>query len=405
MRASACLLAAALAAPTAVDALELTGRFSLFGAAAQAQSGQLGHIPGGSDTPAADQQSLRLMLDDATEHAEWSLHVKAFRQHLRGFPAASRHPSELFRYRPYAGAWHERSDAASSTRVAYELDRALLRRGFGNVRVGIGRQPVDWGSGRFWQPHNVFGAFAPVDLDTDFKPGIDAAVIDWYPSASSSLTAVYAFASRASPTISDSAAVHYRRQVGERAEMALLAGRVIANDVFGASFASDWAGIGWRLEAARTSVAESGEDALFWIAGLDYRFENGTLVTAEWHDNGRGATREAALGAMAADSLVAAGLQQHLGRRILGLAVDRDLTPLLRGGYKLLVGVLRDDAGNHRATSMLHQLSLVYSVSDESDLLLALQFGRGKSLDALGAPRSEFGHLPRQLTLRLRTYF
>ncbi|MBW6493275.1 MAG: hypothetical protein K0B16_01740 [Burkholderiaceae bacterium] len=63
------------------------------------------------------------------------------------------------------------------------------------------------------------------------------------------------------------------------------------------------------------------------------------------------------------------------------------------------------DPDGHRAGSLPHQLSLVYSLSNESDLMLALQSATGKSLSAAGLPQSEFGHLPLQLTLRWRSYF
>jgi hypothetical protein len=54
---------------------------------------------------------------------------------------------------------------------------------------------------------------------------------------------------------------------------------------------------------------------------------------------------------------------------------------------------------------MLHQLSLVRSLSNESDLLLSAAFGSGRGLDGAGAPRSSFGQLPPTATLRWRRYF
>jgi hypothetical protein len=107
---------------------------------------------------------------------------------------------------------------------------------------------------------------------------------------------------------------------------------------------------------------------------------------------------------MAGDPLVAYGLQQQLGRHILGVSLQRDLTPLLNGGYTLLAGTLRD-GDNRRHFSLLHQLNLTYSVSDESDLLFSLLYADGKGLNAADDPQSEFGHLPTSATLRLRFYF
>ncbi|MBK7664577.1 MAG: hypothetical protein IPJ21_13740 [Sterolibacteriaceae bacterium] len=404
MRISLCLFAAALLPLSTAHAAQLTGRASLFGSAARAGPGDIGNTGSGDRTLTSDQQSLRLMLDDAQDKVEWSLHVKTARQHLRGFPPAAGHSSDLFRYHPWAGDWVDKSGADSSTRVGYELDRAVYKRRFGQVAASLGRQPIDWGSGRFWQPMNVFGAFAPTDLDTDFKPGIDAAVVDWFPSAFSSLTAAYALSPRNDKAIDDSAAVRYRRQVGERSEMALLAGRVIGNDVAGASFETDWAGLGWRIEGVRYQLEQPREHSVFWIAGVDYQFGNGTSVIAEWYENSRGAADEPSLAAMQSDRLVASGLQPQLGRRVLGLSAEKDITPLVHGSYKLFLSPL-EDADGRTNTSLLHQLSFVYSVSNESDLLLSLLYASGKGLDAQGQPRSEFGHQPASVTLRLRYYF
>jgi hypothetical protein len=398
------LLLAGLLQPAVAYTAELTGRVSLFGSAARAGAGDVGNTGTGNQTLTSDQQSLRLMLEDTQDDAQWSLHLKTARQHLSGYPAAGRHSSQLFRYRDLSGNWREDIGASSSTRIGYELDRASYKRRFGPVSVSLGRQPIDWGSGRLWQPMNVFGAFAPTDLDTDYKPGIDAAVIDWFPSAFSSLTAVYALSPKDSPSIDDSAAVHYRRQVGERSEIALLAGKVIGNGVLGASFESDWAGLGWRIEGVRYHLEQPRDKSVFWIAGVDYQFSDGTLISAEWHDNSRGASREADLAGMQTDPLVVSGLQQQLSRGVLGLSAGKDLTPLLHGSYSLFVSPLKD-AMDERSISLLHQVSFTYSVSNESDLLLSFLVATGKGLNSLGAPRSEFGHLPASMTVRWRHYF
>ena len=104
-----------------------------------------------------------------------------------------------------------------------------------------------------------------------------------------------------------------------------------------------------------------------------------------------------------ADRLVVYGLQQHTARRVLGLAVRKDLTPLLSASYTLLANRLTN--GGRRATSLLQQLGLTYSLGNESDLLFSLTWAGGQGLDALGRPRSEFGHLPMGITARWRMYF
>ena len=386
-------------------AAELTGRFSLVGATAQAEQGDIGFINSGNRTLTADQQGLRLMLDETNKsnNSQWSIHLRTTRQHTSGYPASDIHSSDLFRYNKMSHNWLEEINASNITRVGYEVDRVVYKQRFDNVSVAIGRQPIDWGSGRFWQPQNVFGAFSPTDLDTDFKPGIDAVAVDWYPSSFSSLTAVYVPAPKNNLVTNGSSAMYYRSNVGETAEMTLLAGRVLDDNVIGASYESEWQGMGWRIEGVHYNEEQSNSSH-FWIAGVDYQFNNGILVTAEWHDNSRGVTSEMALTSIVTEQSVIYGLQSYLGRRVLGLSIDKDLTPLWHGRYTLLLSSLKD-SNNQGAESVLHQFSFNYSVSNESDLLVSMQFANGKGQNISNQPQSVFGHLPASLTLRLRFYF
>jgi hypothetical protein len=395
------LLVSVLVAPVSVaDAAELTGRVSVLGSLAQAHRGDVGSAV---DMPTADEQSLRLMLDEANDSAEWSIHAVLGRQNLNGYPGGVKGPADLFRYTSLSEDWVDEQSANSSTRAGYEIDRLFYKHRFGAVTVGLGRQPIDWGTGRFWQPMNVFGAFAPTTLDTDYKPGIDGAILDWFPSAFSSLTVAYVLSPEGSDS-EDSGAVRYRRQVGEQSEMTLLAGNVIGNTVLGASLEGEWRGVGWRIEGVHYRVERTDESALFWIAGLDYQFDDSTLVSAEWYDNSRGATHEADLPAMLTDPLVVYRLQQHMGRRVLGIGITRTITPLLQGSYTMLASIL-EDVHDRPAISTLHQLNLIYSVSNESDLLLSLLLTSGNGLREQSTLRSEFGHLPPSVTVRFRQHF
>ncbi|NIR95272.1 MAG: hypothetical protein GWO08_16945, partial [Gammaproteobacteria bacterium] len=81
-----------------------------------------------------------------------------------------------------------------------------------------------------------------------------------------------------------------RGQVGELSELSLVGGRVVGNRLIGAAFESSLAGMGWRMEGLYYTLDETDEKAFFWIAGIDYQFEDGTLIAAEWYDNSRGAT-------------------------------------------------------------------------------------------------------------------
>ena len=401
----ACMLSFAGFAASA-GAVDWTGRVSLLGSAADPRPGDVGDNARGR--PTTDQQSLRLMAQGQDDDAEWSLHLIAGRQQRRGLAAsggaAGAQASAPFRWRRLADDRISGDGQNRSTVISWEIDRAVYKRRFERATLALGRQPVDFGSGRFWQPLNVFGAFAPTALDTDHKPGIDALRLDAYPSAFSSLTLVHAFAPRGQRAIGDSTALHHRRQVGESSQAALLLSRVIGQQQFGGAFESDWRGLGWRFEALHTRPDGGGPGSLFWILGADHRFDNGLLAAVEWHDDARGATSEAGLAAVAASRPVALGLQQQLARRVLGLSLRRELGPLWNASFTVLASALRAADGGH-APSLLQQFSLLRSLGNESDLLLSLVLASGAGLGPGGQPRSSFGHLPATLSLRWRTYF
>lgn len=387
--------------------LELTGRFSMLGTTAQATQGDLGYLTK-DNILTADQQSLRLMLNESRENDEWLLHAKMLRRHLSDFTYSTTHSSQLFRYKNLSSDWLNETESNNSSYIGSDIDRLSYKHRYKNTTLTLGRQPIDWGSGRFWQPLNIFGAFSPIDLDTDYKPGIDAARLNWFPTDFSSLSTVYIFSPENNTAVDHktSAAMHYQRQVGGMSQLALVAGSVIGNPVFGASFESSWNGMGWRMEGVSYHLNRTDENSLFWIAGLDYQFSNGTLLSAELYNNSRGAKSVIAMRQTPSltDTFIKYGLQQHLSQNVLGLSFNKDISPLLNGGYTLLASPLKNDQGSVE-TSLLHQFNFRYSLSNESDLLFSLQFASGRGLNGATKTQSEFGHLPASMTLRLRFYF
>lgn len=395
----ALLLAAAV--PLA-QAGPLSARLSLTGSTGYAQPGDIGYVDEDQRTLSADQQTVRLMADPVTRLGDFSAHLRLLRLHqdprVLGEPSVSQ-----FRWRDLSSDWINESDPDRQTRAGHEIDRLSWRYQGDAFAVTAGRQPIDWGTGRFWQPLNVFGAFAPTDLDTEFKPGVDALLAETWPTDFSSLS----LAAVASPEHSDnaaSAAAYYRGQLGEQSELLLLAATVNRDQILGAGWESAWGGMGWRLEASLYDLEQSAQTPLFAIAGLDYRFDNDLVLVAEWYFQSSGAATESELLAFQNDPAIPATLKQQLARNVFGVAVEKQLSPLWRGSYLLLTSVL-DDADSDPHASFLHQINVHYSVSNESELLLSLATGGGKGLGTLGLPHSEFGAVPASLTLRWQLYF
>lgn len=351
----------------------------------------------------ANQQSLRLMLEHRDDHTEVVMHLRARRLQTHGVATENLSAVEALRYRELSmenGA----NTPPGVTSYRAEIDWLMVRHQYKQWRFSAGRQAIDWGSGRFWQPFNVFGAFQPTDLDTEYKPGIDSVVVDWYPSPFSSLTAVYAFAPTDQPSDPNTFALHYRTQVGEVSEAALMSGEVRGQRVNGVSFGSEWFGWGWRVETLHRQTDQPEKDVWFWIAGADYQFENGSVLSIEWHDNRAGAQYESDLATILRPPSADFTFATQRSRHVLGAALSKQLSPLWQGQYLLLTSSLKD-ADHQRHLSLLHQFSALYSLGDNSTLQLAVLSGQGRGTDRNGTPRSEFGDLPLAFSFRLTHYF
>jgi hypothetical protein len=250
----------------------------------------------------------------------------------------------------------------------------------------------------------VFGAFSPTELNREYKPGIDAVKLDFFPSHASSLALAYVFGNRDADNFKDSGALHYRTVIGQESEVTLLAGKISGTVTAGGSFETSWLGIGWRLESILFEQVDNNKHDNFSIAGLDYQFSNGLLVGLEFYYNSLGATEESKLLQSAGQISFINGQQKHLGQNLVGITFSKNLTPLLTGNYNFLASKL-ESSDNETSWSSLHQVFFSYSLADEADALLALHIGNGRGLDNFGRPRSEFGHVPASLSLRLRYYF
>ena len=63
-------------------------------------------------------------------------------------------------------------------RALHRLDRFAVEYRGPNLALTLGRQAVSWGSGRVFQPMDLFNPFAPTTVDRDYKPGDDLLLVE-----------------------------------------------------------------------------------------------------------------------------------------------------------------------------------------------------------------------------------
>lgn len=355
----------------------------------------------------SDDESLRLISSgDLNSSANWE--IQYLNQRLAtNFPSGliSR-STNSFRIRNSRHYFVEDYEGEHHTVWFHELDRLLIKYEYENYSVIAGRQAISWGSGRFWQPTDVFGAFSPTELNREYKHGIDGVKLDFFPTNESDLALAYVFGNRDKENFEDSAALHFRTTLGQNSEVTLLAGKIAGIITGGGSFETGWLGMGWRLESILFKQVGNGSNKHdnFSIAGVDYQFSDNLLIGLEYYYNSLGATSEDKLPQSARQTTFINGQQKHLSQNVFGIAFSKTLTPLLSGNYNFLASSL-ETPDDKTSWSAFHQLSFLYSLTNEADALLAMHYGTGKGLDTFGRPRSEFGHTPASLSLRLRAYF
>ncbi|HEU4726845.1 MAG TPA: hypothetical protein VFT22_03120 [Kofleriaceae bacterium] len=236
--------------------------------------------------------------------------------------------------------------AGASYAWRHELDRLSVAYRSSQLNATIGRQAVGWGRGTVFSAVDLFAPFSPLELDREWRRGIDAV------SAELTLT----------PQLSTDAVA----AVGEDLDSSTFAARVRGyRDAFDFELIG-----GWRARDVVAGVTSSapvgdaelhGELAVFRapeplpaggqlddrvaikaLAGGSYRvgIGNGILVIAEYHYSGFGAPRARDVPGLLADPRFAArftrGDTQILGRHAIALVGSYEASPELELGLRWL---------------------------------------------------------------------
>lgn len=401
------LLTSPLSADEQVEKdFQFTGVLLVDGGLLYTQEGDIGYDPDKKrNIYASDEESARLIFSGRM-NPEFTWEAQYFNQRQASILPVVSEPINTSLFRIKSGRYYFVEDYEGDNRTNWyqEIDRLSVKYEHDKYSTVAGRQAITWGSGRFWQPTDVFGAFSPLELNREYKPGVDAVKFDFFPSFSSGLAVAYVFGDRDADNFEDSAALHYRTVIGQVSEITLLAGKIVGAITGGGSVETSWLGIGWRLESILFKEPEKDKYDNFSIAGFDYQFSNGLIIGFEYYYNTLGANKESDLLESASQVTYINGQQKHLGQNVAGFAFSKNLTPLLTGNYNFLAARL-ENADEESSWSTLHQIFFSYSIADEADALLAFHYGTGKGLDNFGLPRSEFGHVPASVSLRLRYYF
>jgi hypothetical protein len=278
--------------------------------------------------------------------------------------------------------------------VGQNLDRLSLTHtatsGAGTLTVG--RQAVGHGSGRFFNPSDIFSPVAPQRVYSEYKSGIDGARFTRQVGEDSEWE-VYAFFH---DHAEDSYALARGRTKLGAVDVSGYAGQTLGAATVALDLAADWLGAGWYLDGV-ARLDRPLDRAARVALGSHYRLPCGVNGFVELHFNGPGQKKVENAWKTLTTPEGRNGELFLTARRYLAVEADYELHPLVTVAAVAVLNL--DDS------SLLLQPTLSWSATEKISVAFGASVGIGEGPDHFGLARSEFGNYPDLLFVEARTAF
>ncbi len=277
-----------------------------------------------------------------------------------------------------------RWDPATGSRwfVQHFVDRLFFRTLAGPVDLRVGRQRIAWGSGRVWNPTDLFNPLNPTTFSKIEKDGVDAAV------------AKVGFGEFTDATIvwnpQKDRPSNYGMRVRTNAygfDGAIVAGYFDERKVLGVDVTGSVLDAGVRFEMSAALGKTSREpNVVRWVFGMDNQFTSALYGMFEVQYNGAGATdpRRYDLLRLLSGEII------NVGKQYGTLQASYLISPLLTASASWMQS-WTDGSGFYGGT-------VQYSITDETAASLGVQYFHGAFL-------TEFRYFPTSVFVRVDTYF
>jgi len=280
----------------------------------------------------------------------------------------------------------------------------------GPVTLTVGRQPISFGRAKLWSPMDLVGPFALTEVDTEYKPGVDAVRLDVSIGDRTNLSVVGVAGELADDhdlavSVQGSAALARGKYRLDHGELGVLGGWVRGDAVAGVDGTWDTGSFDLYGEATATLVtsrsltspeASSGDVVGKAALGATFHPTGKLTLDPELLYDGFGAWRPADYLGVAVSERVGVGEQTTVGQLYAGGVVDWEAHPLVH-----VVGVA---LANVRDPSALASVAITYSVAGNASAVLGayVPIGRRPTTAAPDLARSEYGLYPYFTFLELK---
>jgi len=267
--------------------------------------------------------------------------------------------------------------------LLHTIDRLYLKHQTETFEITIGRQRISWGTGRIWNPTDLFNPINPASFDVLEKLGADAVALKIYLGNFSDLSLVV----QPQKTLQQTNSAVRIRSNTLGYDFSLLSGYFDKRVVAGADFAGSISGAGVRGEfLLSVKKDEPGSGFTKWIAGADYQFTRWLYALVEYHFNGEG-TKDRAKYDL---ERLGRGEILNVNRSYLFTMLSLQVHPLAKAGLSVISNLL-DKSG-------LYSLSLDISLKENLDITPGAQITYGDFMD-------EYRYYPSIYYLKAVYYF
>ncbi len=265
------------------------------------------------------------------------------------------------------------------------IDRFYLRCDFDWGNITIGRQRISWGTGRIWNPTDLFNPISPTAFYKKEKEGADAISGKISLGNFTDLNLVFNPSEKLS---SSNYGLRFRTNLFEY-DVSIMAGRFDGTNVIGADFAGNLSQAGIRGEGiyfAGNKYRKKG--FVKYILGIDYQFTPKFYALVEFHFNGEGEKKKENY--PAEFSRLIKGEILNLGRSYLAIGSTYNASPLLNLTFTNINNLIDG--------SSVWSLQADYSLTENSYFDFGFQY-------MLGEKYSEYWYFPVSLYLLYEYYF
>lgn len=290
-------------------------------------------------------------------------------------------------------------DGAGGTELRGRLDRLVLRGELGPAVLTVGRQPVGLGAGLFFTPLDLVSPFGPAAIDTEYKPGVDAARVDLYAGERFEQTFVAAVMGESAfggRGLHELVLLSQSRLTVGTTDLALVLGEVRADEVVGLSVSGSVGAIGLHGDGSLTLPDGEEDPFVRAVAGLSLMPEPKSTVMGEVYLQTLGSADPADYFALYTSPRWLRGELWAVGRAYAAVSYGRELSPLVSGSLAVI--------GNLEDPSAMVAPGLRVSISDEAELSAGAYVGLGARPEGLDL-QSELGALPTTGFLRLGAWW